>query len=62
MALNAEHEQYAGKYGHQLSLYKSLLEKATGLPVIATILHYVLQGKMVEIEIKVKKGLQVESI
>lgn len=49
MAMNPEHDQYAGKYGGQLNMYKQLIEKATGQKVIAMLLHYVVQGRIVEV-------------
>lgn len=51
MAMNPEHEQYAGKYAGQLQLYRQLIEKATGQKVIAMLLHYVVQGRIVEVVI-----------
>ena len=49
MAMNPEHDQYAGKYGGQLNMYKQLIEKATGQKVLAMLLHYVVQGRIVEL-------------
>lgn len=51
MALNREHDPYAGKYAGQLKLYKGMLEKSTGQPVVAMLLHYVVQGRAVEVSI-----------
>ncbi len=51
MALDCNHEHYAGRYASQLGQYKSILEKTTGKKVIASLLHYVVQGKMVEVGI-----------
>lgn len=45
MALNPEHDHYAGKYGSQLLLYKQMLEDATGKRVVKMLLHYVVQGR-----------------
>ncbi|MEJ7827905.1 MAG: UvrD-helicase domain-containing protein [Segetibacter sp.] len=49
MALNPEHDHYAGKYARQLNLYKEMLEKSTGKLVVAMLLHYVVQGRVVEV-------------
>ena len=48
-ALQSEHEHYAGKYSAQLNMYKQMLEKATDDKVISMLVHYVVQGKMVEV-------------
>ena len=49
MALSCDHEHYAGRYLNQLRQYKLMLEKATGNKVVSTLLHYVVQGKIVEV-------------
>lgn len=51
MALESGHEHFAGHYAGQLEHYKAMLEKSTGKKVVATLLHYVVQGKLVEVEI-----------
>ncbi|CAN5332882.1 UvrD-helicase domain-containing protein [soil metagenome] len=51
MAMNEEHAHYAGKYCGQLLSYKQMLEASTGLPVVGMLLHYVVQGKVVEVDI-----------
>lgn len=46
-------EKYAGKYAAQLNSYKQMLEESTGETVIATILNYVVQGKLVEVKTEI---------
>ncbi len=58
MVLNPNHDQYAGRYASQLNDYKQMLEKATGKPVIAMLLHYVIQGKLVEV--KINQGVKTK--
>ena len=47
--MNRENAFYAGKYNGQLSSYKNLLEQATGKKVSAGLIHYVMQGRLVEL-------------
>ncbi|WEK33904.1 MAG: UvrD-helicase domain-containing protein [Candidatus Pseudobacter hemicellulosilyticus] len=49
MALELTHEHYAGRYAGQLNHYKAMLEQATGQRVRALLLHYVVQGRLVEL-------------
>lgn len=58
LLLDEDHDQFAGKHASQLQTYKQLLEKATGKPVTATLLHYVMQGRIVEV--RVNQGVKTK--
>lgn len=47
--LKNDNEFYAGKYKGQLDSYKEILEQATGKKVTANLIHYVMQGRIVEL-------------
>jgi ATP-dependent exoDNAse (exonuclease V) beta subunit len=51
MVLDPSNDHYAGNYATQLRMYQELLEKSTGKKVIAKLLHYVVQGRLVEVTV-----------
>ncbi|RYF97338.1 MAG: hypothetical protein EOO00_00425 [Chitinophagaceae bacterium] len=48
MAMNAESEFYAGRYAGQLDAYSKMLTESLGQPVGGRLVHYVVQGRVVE--------------
>ncbi|HTE23662.1 UvrD-helicase domain-containing protein [Flavitalea sp.] len=49
MAMNPQSEFYAGKYSGQLDAYAKVLTQSFGQPIVGKLVHYVVQGTIVEI-------------